>query len=214
MGYPETAVPPGLANLGDVVLPSEQEAELRRLCEASLGPPMWRARKQAEARDLLALAQITPRMTLLALTAITDLRAVVRLRTPVPCLPPGADDLCVEDEVDLGIAYPEEILRVPLPGYALVEILAPRHIHHPNVGARGSSQRMCLGAQVPRGYPLREAMCATYAALTLQSVMLDERDPAGVMNFDAAKWWQLNAQRIPLSAAPFLASVREARSRS
>jgi hypothetical protein len=210
----ETAVVPGLANLGDVVLPREQEAELRRLRESSLGPPMWRARKQAEARDLIALAQITPRMTLLALTTTTDLRAIVRLRAPVPCLPPGADDLCVEDEVDLGIAYPEEILRMPLPGYALVEILAPRHVHHPNVDARGSSQRMCLGVQVPRGYPLREGMCATYAALTLQSVMLDERDHAGVMNVEAARWWQANTRRIPLSTAPFLASVRDAGSGS
>jgi hypothetical protein len=54
---------------------------------------------------------------------------------------------------------------------------------------------------------------ASYAALTLQSVMVDERDPAGVMNSEAARWWQANAGRIPLTTTPFLAPIRAGRSR-
>jgi hypothetical protein len=73
---------------------------------------------------------------------------------------------------------------------------------------------LCLGVNVPRCFPLRECVLASYAALTLQSIMVDERDPAGVMNKEAALWWQSNLHRIPLSTVPFLASVRDERSGS
>ena len=38
----------------------------------------------------------------------------------------------------------------------------------------------------------------------MQSVMFDEQDPAGVLNADAARWWQQNRDRIPLSREPFI----------
>jgi hypothetical protein len=202
----------GLSDLERVPLLAQQEEGLQRVGEAALGTPEWRARKQCEAHDLLALERIADRMQVLALDAITELRALIRLRAPVPCMPPGARDLVVEDQVDLVLLYPEEILRGPLPGYAIVEILAPRNVYHANVASRGPSQRLCLGANVPRGYPLREAVLASYAALTLQSVMVDELDPAGVMNSEAARWWQANAGRIPLTTTPFLAPIRAGKS--
>jgi hypothetical protein len=202
----------GLSDLDRVPLLAQQEEGLQRLRQAALGTPVWRARKETEARDLLALERIADRMEVLALDVTTELRALVRLRAPVPCMPPGARDLVVEDQVDLVLLYPEEILRGPLPGYAIVEILAPRNVYHANVATRGLSQRLCLGANVPRGYPLREAVLASYAALTLQSVMLDELDPAGVMNGEAARWWQANAGRIPLTTTPFLAPLRAGKS--
>lgn len=202
----------GLSDLHRVPLLGQQQEGLERLQQAALGTPVWRARKQSEARDLLALERIAERMEVLALDATTKLRALIRLRAPVPCMPPGARDLVVEDQVDLVLLYPEEILRGPLPGYEIVEILVPRNVYHANVATRGLSQRLCLGANVPRGYPLREAVLASYAALTLQSVMLDELDPAGVMNGEAARWWQANTGRIPLTSAPFLAPLRAGKS--
>jgi len=81
----------------------------------------------------------------------------------------------------------------------------PRNVFHANVATSAGSQRLCLGANVPRGLPLTEALLQTYAALTMQSIAIDERDPAGVMNGDAARWWQANAARIPLINEPFLA---------
>jgi hypothetical protein len=202
----------GLSDLHRVPLLEKQEEGLQRLQQAALGTAEWRARKQSEARDLLALERIAERMQVLALDTTTMLRALIRLWAAVPCMPPGARDLVVEDRVDLVLLYPEEILRGPLPGYALVEIMVPRHVYHANVATRGLSQRLCLGAKVPRGYPLREAVPASYAALTLQSVMLDELDPAGVMNGEAARWWQANTGRIPLTTTPFLAPLRAGKS--
>jgi hypothetical protein len=202
----------GLSDLYRVPLLPQQEEGLQRLRETALGTPAWRARKESEARDLLALERIADRMEVLAIEAATEMHALVRLRAPVPCMPPGARQLLVEDQVDLVLLYPEEILRGPLPGYAIVEILAPRDVYHANVASRGPSQRLCLGANVPRGYPLREAVLASYAALTLQSVMIDELDPAGVMNGEAARWWQGNSGRIPLTTTPFLAPIRAGKS--
>jgi hypothetical protein len=84
-------------------------------------------------------------------------------------------------------------------------------VHHANVAAGGRPQRLCLGVNLPRGFPLREAVLSTYAALSMQSVMVDELDPGGVMNSEAALWWQANPGRIPLTAKPFLAPLRSGR---
>ena len=67
----------------------------------------------------------------------------------------------------------------------MVQVLEPRHVHHPNVGTDEAfghsgpgpfaSQPLCLGIRIPRGLPLREALLMSYAALTLQSVQVDDR---------------------------------------
>ena len=198
---------PGLADLASVPLTPEHEHALEALASASQGSPAWRTRMWTEARELFALSQIAERMTLVALDLRVALKAIVRLEVTVPCLPPGADDLAVVGEADLALNYPEDILRGPLPGYALVQIVTPRHVMHPNVGWIDGGQPLCLGASVPRGYPLREAVLASYAALTLQAITLDEADPAGVMNVKAVQFWRERAERIPLSRESFLDPV-------
>ena len=177
----------------------------------SLGSPEWRARKQVEVRDILALSQIGERLNVLALEAKSELMTIVRLRAPVPCLPPGAADIVLADACDLLLRYPEELMHEPIPGYAMVRILKPRHVYLPNVSSQevmpGEPQALCLGANIPRGLPLREAVLASYAAFTLQAITLDEADPAGVMNRAAAEHWQINSQRIPLSREAFLSPL-------
>jgi hypothetical protein len=204
----------GLADLARVSLPERQREGLERMRETALGSASWRARKIESMRELFALEQISERLTIRAADAISELRVVMSLRTPVPCMPPEATDLVVEQEAELVLRYPEEILLGPLPGYAIVEILAPRHVFLASVGTAGPSQRLCLGANVPRGYPLREAVLASYAAFTMQTVAIDERDHAGVMNGESARWWQSNAARIPLSTEPFLSRDRSCESSS
>ena len=191
----------GLSSLPEVPLPPEREALLRGLCEACQGSPAWRARKSAEARDLLALETIAPRLVVLALDLTTELLAIVRMDVTVPCLPNA--EFVEVGQVDLALRYPEQILHGPLPGYALVGILAPRSVWHPNISA-DQAQRLCLGANVPKGYPLREAVLGSYAALTLQSLTLDESDSAGIMNGAALTYWNDHQARIPLSKAAFL----------
>jgi hypothetical protein len=197
--------PPGLSDLLEVPLLAQQEQGLERLRETALGSAMWRSRKIAEIRKVFGLERLAARLTVLAVDATTDLRIVISLQTPVATLPPGQLELVVEQQAELVLHYDEAILTGPQPGWAMVEILSPRFVHHANVGVAGDSQRLCLGANIPRGYPLSEGILASYAALTMQSVAIDESDPAGVMSREAALWWQANAARIPLSTAPFLA---------
>lgn len=209
------ARPKGLHDLSSVALESPHAEALTSLEPTLLGPPAWVARKRVELQELLALAQLAPRrVAILGLDASTDIRVMLILRCAVPCLTPGDPDIHVEPEARLVVRYPEAILRGPLPGTSLVQILEPRHIHHPNVGTDETfgpagpgafaSQPLCLGSRIPRGLPLREALLMSYAALTLNSVQLDELDAAGVMNLNAARFYQLNPQHIPLSRETFL----------
>jgi hypothetical protein len=194
----------GLHDLPDVPLLPKQEQAIERMRTVSLGPPWWRGRKEEEVRELFALENICKRMTIRAIDPTTELVVGVGLEVAVPCMPPDTDQLVVETQAELVLRYPEEILRGPLPGPALVHIVSPRHVYHANVGFVQGVQPLCLGVNVPRGFPLREALLAAYAALTMQAVTIDEQDPAGVMRADCARWWQANRERIPLSREPFL----------
>jgi hypothetical protein len=182
----------GLHELSRVTLESPYAEVLASLEPTLLGTPTWVARKRVELRELALLA----------------------LRCAVPCLTPGDADIHVEHEARLVVTYPDAILRGPLPGTGLVQIVEPQRVHHPNVGSGEAfgpldpgtfaAQPLCLGARIPRGLPLREALLMSYAALTLQSVQLDERDAAGVMNVEAARFYQHNPHHIPLSQETFL----------
>lgn len=197
--------PLGLANLLDVPLPRQQADGLERLLAESLGPAPWRAFKAQALRKLFGLEQVSGgRLEILAADASGDIRAAVRLRGPVACLPPGAAEIVIEPQADLAIFYPEDLLRAPVPGHALIEILAPRHVLHPNVSP-GPAQRLCLGVNVGRVFPLHELVLGAYAAISLQAVTVDERDHAGVMNLEAALYWQAHADQMPLTREPFLA---------
>lgn len=196
-----------LASLLQVPLPETQQQALDRTRVEALGAPSWRVRKRLELQKLFALEQIAPRLTVRAADVTTSLRVAVALQVPVACWPEGSNDLVLAEHAELVLHYPEEILRTPLPGHAIVEILAPREVFHANVSPPrpGVPQRLCLGASVPRGLPLVEALLAAYAAFSMQSLAIDEADPAGLMNAASAGWWQANLDRTPLSDAPFLA---------
>jgi hypothetical protein len=195
----------GLSALPDVVLDPRRQALLDHVALAAKGDAVWRARKLAEARDLLALAQIAPpgRLEVEFLDLERELRALLVLRTTVPCLPDPTGDLVVEDHAVLGLTVPHKALSLPLPGAAFVQILSPQFVWHGNVSAE-HGQILCLGARLPAGIRVKEIVLLCYAALTFQAATLDERDAAGVMNPEAVRWWLSNASRIPLSKTPFL----------
>jgi len=197
-----------LASLLQVPMPEPKRQALERAGAAALGSKRWQVRKRLELQKLFALEEIAPRLTVRAADVTTELRVMVTLDVPVPCWPAGADDLEIVYGAELVLHYPEAILQGPLPGHAVVEILSPREVFHANVSPPmpGMPQRLCLGANVPRGLPLVEAVLATYAAFSMQSIAVDEADPAGVMNGESARWWQANLARIPLSRTPFLAA--------
>ncbi len=196
---------PGLSTLDRVVIPPARLEFIEALAAQSQGSAAWRGRKRVEATELLALEHISPRMQVMALDLTTDLLAAVRLRVPVPCRPNG-DELVVADAAELVLRYPPSIPSAPLPGFAMVRIASPRPTWHPNISPE-SDQSVCLGANIPTGLPLREAVLGTYAALTLQSISLDRADPAGIMNGEALAYFTERTDLIPLSTEPFLEPI-------
>jgi hypothetical protein len=195
----------GLAILPDIGLAPARQALLDRAMANAQGSAPWRARKKAEARDLLALEELAPpgRLLVQDLDAREGLRALILLDVPVGCRPQPDGPLVVERGAVVGIHYPQEALYRPLPGPSLIQLLAPRNAFHANVSP-GASQHLCLGATLPPGVRVKELVLMTYGALSMQSVMIDVADPAGVLNPEAAEWWQQNRDRIPLTPVPFL----------
>ena len=201
----------GLVDLSRVDLASPYAELLEGARSQAVGHRVWRERKLGEAHDLLALASAAPRMAVKDLSLANELRALVRLRMPVPCRFGNGKDLVIAHETLLGIRYPREVLSQPLPGTAFVQVLLPMGIFHPSVSP-APIQNLCLGAQLPLGIRVWQLVLMSYRALTLQDHTIDPNDPAGIFRADAARWWQDHTDRIPLTGEPFLAPAEEQRS--
>lgn len=199
----------GLAALHEVLLTKENESRLQALMAEARGPAVWKRRKQAEARELLALSQIAPRMHLDHLDLTEALRTVIFLRTPVAGRPKDNGELPLADMAVLGIEYRPEFLTQPTPGYSYVQILSPLDLWYPNVVSRPPpmGQPLCLGVQLPAGIRLRELIVMSYAALTMQAFNVKVMEINGVFNVEAARWWEQNLERVPLSKIPFLGTA-------
>lgn len=193
----------GLLALGEVELNGANRGLLEAAMSTCGGSRVWRHRKRAEARDLLALSQLAPRFVVQTLDLRESLRAVALLRVPVPCLPDPRGQLRLASHALLGIRYPQEAIRQPMPGPAFVQLLAPANAWHPNVSPP-PQQLVCLGSMLPAGVLAKELVLLTYGGLSMQTVTTDERDPARVFNSAAARWWQRNFDKIPLTEAAFL----------
>ncbi len=200
---------PGLASLNEVPLSSLNQRRLEQVSAELRGEAPWRDRKKSEARQLLALEQLAgrSRMRVTSLDVEQDLRAAVWLDVPVAMTPAPDGTLNVVRGAVIGIVYPQVILSMPLPGFALVCLVQPASgAYYPNVGA-SRGQRMCLGASLPVGIPVSELVLLSYGLLTGQTIMLDTSDSAGVMHVDAAHYWSANQDKMPLSSTPFLAAL-------
>jgi hypothetical protein len=192
-----------LSSLWRVQLDRGHSAMLAAAKSSCGGSALWRHRKLAEARELLALAQLSRRLHVVHLDLSVDLRAALLMRVSVPCLREPNGPLEVGDTAHLGLIYREESLLLPQPGFSFIQILAPHPVWHPNVSP-DPIQALCLGPRLVAGIPVRELILLTYGALTMMTVQLDPRNSAGVLNPAAADWYQRSPRWIPLSREPFL----------
>lgn len=194
----------GLRSLPSVRLNDRNKWLLGQASRANGGDASWRARKRAEARDLLALAQIAPpgRLEVQMIDLRERLRALLLLRVPVPCRPDANNVLRVDDRALVALVYPHEVLSQPLPGPSFVQILDPQEVWHANVAL--GAQPLCLGTVLPCNVPAVELVLMTYDALAMKIRQVNEADEAGVFNVEAARWWAANLHRAPLAKAWFL----------
>jgi hypothetical protein len=194
---------PGLNNLSDVPLGAHYGPLVQQALVSLGGPPDWRHRKPIELHDLAAMAELAPRLVISQLDAREAIRALIRMQVPVATRKHAAAPLEIKQEAVLGLTIREESMRTPQPGYSFFEVLTPADCWHANI-SRDAVQALCLGATLPAGIRARELVLMAYGALSMQSVMVDQYDPAGVLNAEAALWWQLNMDKTPLSTEPFL----------
>ena len=203
---PQTKPKRGLGRLNEV----ELSGPYRRMLDTALASAGdggegggWAARKASEAKRLLAMAELVgpKRMAVEMLDLHGDLRARVRLTTPVALRSDADGKLRIADRAVIGIVYPPHVLRSAVPGSALVGLISPAWgAWYPNEGGG----RLCLGATIPPGIPVTELVLSSYLLLSGQAIMLDPADGAGIMNPAAAAWWQSNLDLLPLSSAAFL----------
>lgn len=176
--------------------------DARRKIDASTA---WGRRKLAEYGDVVKLDQAARYRMKLAdcQLAAAPLHMMVAMNVPVPRTPNTDGELRTGELAVLGIVYPEDVLRQPLPGSFFVEVLYPPDVFHPNC-APGPRQQLCLGAVMPRGIPVREILLLSYAALCGQSVTIDFTDPVGVLNLEACRFFEAHPAALPLTTEPFL----------
>jgi hypothetical protein len=195
----------GLPNLRQLPLTQESAARWEALSNEADGERAWRQRKLHEAQELLALAQLAPgRLKVLALSVRGELRAGLALNTPVPLWHEAAANLVVGWGAVLDLHYPSEVVHRQLPGTSFLRIIAPEPVWHANVVNRPGEQVLCLGQSLPAGIRAAVLLVMAYRALSLTQYQVDERDAAGVLNAEAARWWQQNLHLAPLTREPFL----------
>jgi hypothetical protein len=204
---PASSKSPGLQSLSTVELDDGRRFLLDQASRRCDGDPWWRQRKLLELQEILALSQIAPRGRLAIdwIDSRSDLRVLLHLKVPVPCRAGGDAELQIVGSAKLGFVYPREAVRSPLPGWAFFQVLSPCDVWHANVGR--PVPNLCLGASLPAGVRARSLILLAYGALSMQTVQVDEVDPAGVLNLEAALWWQRNLDKAPLSRIPFLAEA-------
>lgn len=202
----KTPLPPDfdLQQLARVPLDAHHARQLELALATCGGVARWSSRKANEAREVLALAQVSRRITVLAFDLREALRVHFLMRAPVPCLPDPAGELQIHGQAELVLCYTESAAIEPQPGYNFISLLRPYPAWHPNIATSAFGQRLCLGIQLPAATRVREIIILTYQALTLAAAQFNPFDPAMVANGAAAEWLQRNSHIIPLTKEPFI----------
>jgi hypothetical protein len=196
--------PPGLKDLENVALDPRNRHMLDQAMQHCGGDPATRNRKQAEANELLALSQIAPpgRLIIENLDLREHLRALLVMEVPVACQPKENNELEISDRALIGFTYPNAGFQRPLPGYAFFQIMLPRNVWLAQI--KQPEQALCIAPLVPACTRTAMLMLRAYGALSMQSIQIDVKDPAGLFNADIAQWWQDNLDRVPLTTTALL----------
>ena len=137
----------------------------------------------------LALAEASDILSLLPIGAPPANRYLAELRCTGLIYERGAIKTC--DRFVIGIAFPEDYCRRPDAG-ALVNLLTPQDVWHPNV----RFPVICPG-MMPAGTGLVDLIFQCYEILTYGEMGL--QDP---LNEAACRWARRNMDRFPLDRRP------------
>ncbi len=196
----------GLAGLDAVPLTPHHRAGINLLGLHCGGSQRLQHRKLTEAARLFALEQVSSRFRIAEMRLTDGLQVRFALDVPVPCMPDQNGRLVVQSPAILAMDYCDEAFDSPQPGTSFIAVLQPRAVHHPNVAVH-PLQPLCLGPILPAGIRATELVIMTYQALAMQNLNVDELSAEGVLNDQAAIWWQQNLDKVPLTREPFLSAA-------
>jgi hypothetical protein len=191
-------------SLNDILAQSDAERLASHAAQVDLalaendGPRPWREWKANSLRELVELADRSPRMWLLAAGLRGDLNANYAIRMPVPRWPMN-DQLPIDNLAVFHLRYEESWRWESPPSWAPLGLWQPLDPFHPNMrpALRGA---ICLG-KLPAGIAVKEIALLGYFALCLQDLGLDESDPDGVMNPHACEYYRRHPEYLPLTRA-------------
>jgi hypothetical protein len=195
--------PRGLSDLSRRELDAGRLRRLEQALKQSGGDAPFRHRKACEAHELLALETVAPpgRLAVLTLDLRLDFRAMLVLEVPVPRRPGPDGALRLAGRAVVGLVYRREAAFQALPGLEFLQILEPLDVFHPQAAPDG---RFCLGPSLPAGIRVVNIVALAYAALAMQTVQLDQYDPAGLLDPEAADFFQSHPGSLPLTPRAFL----------
>ena len=87
-------------------------------------------------------------------------------------------------------------------GHAFFQVLLPQNVWLAQI--KQPEQALCIAPQIPAGTRTALLLLRAYGALSMQSIQIDVRDPAGLFNPEIALWWQDNLHRVPLTSVALL----------
>jgi hypothetical protein len=184
--------------LGDVERRARHAAEVEAALSGNDGPRAWHEWKANALRELVELANRSPRMWLLAAGLRGDFNADYAIRMPVPRWP-VAGRLVIDDLAIFHLHYQEQWRWESPPSWAPLGLWQPIDPFHPNM--RPALRGACCLGKLPPGVSVKEIALLGYYALSLQDLGLDETDPYGVMNPEACEFYRQHPEYLPLTRA-------------
>lgn len=176
------------------------DALLEHALKGNCGDRSFRAWKESALRDILDMANNSPRMTIIGADLSADLELACEIVMPVPRRP-------LDGKLQIGhfavfqLVYVDRWRRVAPHGWEPLSLIYPRDAFHPNVSARFDVQGACCLGRLPPSVRPKELLLMGYFLASNQDMNLDERDPEGVLNREACIYYRAHPEYLPLTQA-------------
>jgi len=197
----------------------QRRASVRQLFEKALdcngGNRVWRLWKESQTEEIVKIGERAERLTIHRIDLSGDLDIVYEIKQPVPRIPRADGELVVDELAIYRLHYAEEWTVLPPAPWWPLSLIRPFDPWHPNM-RRSLEGAICLGtvgkeenrtASEDRidgtlaGVSPKEILMIGFFAVQLDNVVLDERDPNGVLNQAACDYYRNFPKYLPLTKA-------------
>jgi hypothetical protein len=177
--------------------------------DANGGNRGWRLWKETHVKEIVEVCKRAERMSMLDISLGGDLDLAYEIRQPVPLLPRPDGQLVIGKKVIYHLHFEEDWSFEPPAPWEILGVIQPKGIWHPNVSPTLDG-RICLGTFGEKGKAAegslsrmspKEILMAGFFAVQLDNLVLDERDPNGILNPIACSYFRDHDEYLPLTRA-------------